>query len=188
MTAAVVAGSVLALLALGLAVSFNGMVRLRLKVAEGWRGVDVQLQRRHDLIPNLVAIVRGYAAHEREALEMLTSCRATAREARGAGEAEGPERALAQALARVIAVAEAYPQLRAVEGYAQLQGELARTENELAAARRIYNGNVRVYNSRIQSFPAVVYAAPFGFFPADFFQAEEEARASVAVPLAAEAR
>ncbi|MGZ4398072.1 MAG: LemA family protein [Gaiellaceae bacterium] len=158
------------------------MVRLRLKVAEAWRDVDVQLQRRHDLVPNLARIVEGYAAHERSVLEAVAASRALAGQARGAAEADGPERALSEALGRLIAVAEAYPQLRAAQGYLDLQRQLEHTEDELSAARRIYNGNVRVYNSRIQSFPALLVAGALGFGEADFFQLAEEARAAVPVP------
>jgi LemA protein len=158
--------------ALLVAFSYNGLVRLRNKVSEAWRDVDVQLQRRHDLVPKLVEIVKGYAEHEREVFEELARARVAAQEAGEAAARSEPETLLAGALARALAVAEAYPTLRASENFLSLQKEIAHTEDEIAAARFIYNGNVRIYNTRIQSFPSSLYASQFGFEPAGFFQAE----------------
>ncbi|MGA9761983.1 MAG: LemA family protein [Gaiellaceae bacterium] len=155
-----------------LALSFNRLVRLRNKVAEAWRDVDVQLQRRHDLIPRLVEIVKGYATHESELFSELARLRGEAERASGAAAKSVPESELAVALASTIAVAESYPSLRAAENFLSLQGEIGETEDEVAAARTIYNGNVRIYNTRIQTLPVSFYADVLGFEPAAFFQAD----------------
>jgi LemA protein len=154
------------------ALSFNRLVRLRNKVTEAWQDVDVQLQRRHDLIPRLVEVVEGYAVHENELFSELARLRSEAEQASGATAKSAPESELAVALAGAVAVAEGYPSLRAAENFLSLQKEIAETEDEVAAARVIYNGNVRIYNTRIQTFPVSFYADLLGFEPADFFQAE----------------
>jgi len=162
----------LGLLALLVAISYNHLVRLRNKVREAWRDVDVQLQRRHDLIPRLVEIVKGYAAYESALFEQLARLRGEAEQASGAAAQSAPEIELAGALERAVAVAESYPQLRASDNYLKLQKEIANTEDDLAASRQIYNGNVRIYNTRIQIFPVSAYADVLGFEPADYFQAD----------------
>jgi len=159
------------LVGLLVALSFNRLVRLRNKVTEAWQDVDVQRQRRHDLIPRLVEVVEGYAAHEKELFDELTRLRSEAEQASGAAAESAPESELATALAGAVAVAEGYPSLRAAENFLSLQKEIAATEDEVAAARTIYNGNVRIYNTRIQTFPVSFYADLFGFEPAEFFQA-----------------
>ena len=179
MTPLYVVLALFALIGLLIALSYNRLVRLRNKVAEGWRDVDVQLQRRHDLIPRLVEVVRGYAAHERELLERLARLRGEAQSASGAAEKSEPESKLAEALAGTIAVAESYPTLRASDNYLALQKEIAETEAEVAASRIIYNGNVRIYNTRLQTLPVSLYADLLGFKPADFFQADEVDRTLV---------
>jgi LemA protein len=151
---------------------YNGLVQARNKVDEAWSGIDVQLKRRHDLIPNLIETVKGYASHETEAFESVSSARATAISASGpvaAGKAEGE---LTQALGRLFAIAEAYPQLRAVESFTQLQAELSNTEDQIAASRRLYNGNVQIFNTKIQQFPGLILAGPFGFGAREFFEIE----------------
>jgi LemA protein len=158
-------------LGLLLALSYNRLVRLRTKVFEAWQDVNVQLQRRHDLIPRLVEVVKGYAAHENELLSELARLRSEAEDASGAAARSEPERELAGALDGAIAVAESYPSLRAAENFVSLQKEIAETENEVAAARTIYNGNVRIYNTRIQTLPVSFYADVLGFEPVAFFQA-----------------
>ena len=166
---------VLALVALAgllLALSYNRLVRLRNKVAEAWRDVDVQLQRRHDLIPRLVEIVRGYATHENELFAELARLRDEARTLHGAAEQSAPESRLEVAVAQTIALAESYPSLRAAGNFLSLQREIAETENEIGAARIIYNGNVRIFNTRIQTLPVSFYADLLGFEPASFFQAD----------------
>jgi LemA protein len=172
LTALYVVLALFAFLGLILALSYNRLVRLRNKVAEAWRDVDVQLQRRHDLIPRLVETVKGYATHESELLGELARLRGAAEQASGAAAMSAPERELAIALASTIAVAESYPALRATEDFLSLQREIGETEDEVAAARTIYNGNVRIYNTRIQTLPVSFYADVLGFEPAAFFQAD----------------
>ena len=134
-------------------VTYNGMIRSRNMVDEGWSGIDVQLKRRHDLIPNLVEAVKGYAAHERETFQAVTDARTKAMSAAGPAASGAAESIVGQALGRLFAVAEAYPQLRATENFQQLQTELSNTEDQIAAARRIYNGNVQSYNTKIRCSP-----------------------------------
>ena len=171
---------VIVLLILFLIGIYNGMVRARNRVDESWSGIDVQLKRRHDLIPNLVETVKGYAAHEKEVFEAVTQARANAMSAQAGGAANAAqvgqaEGQLSGALGRLFAVAEAYPQLRATENFQQLQAELTNTEDQIAGARRIYNGNVQEYNTKIQTFPAAVFAGMFGFTKREFFELESPA-------------
>ena len=170
MLAAIIMIVVIVLLVVFLISLYNGMVRARNKVDEAWSGIDVQLKRRHDLIPNLVETVKGYAAHERETFQAVTDARTKAMSASGPAQAGAAEGMLSQALGRLFAVAEAYPQLRATENFQQLQGELTNTEDQIAAARRIYNGNVQDYNTRIQTFPGTLFAGMFGFVKREFFE------------------
>ncbi|MDX6378377.1 MAG: LemA protein [Gaiellaceae bacterium] len=164
---------IIVLLVLFLVLTYNGMVKARNKVDEAWSGIDVQLKRRHDLIPNLVETVKGYATHEREVFENVSAARSAAISARGPAEAGQAEGALTRALGGLFAVAEAYPQLRAAESFTELQRELANTEDQIAGSRRIYNGNVQSYNTKIQIFPNSVMAGPFGFTPREFFEIED---------------
>ena len=163
------------------AVLYNRLVSARQRVREAWSSIDVQLQRRASLIPNLVETVKGYASFERDTLQRIT-------EARGAlGAAVGPRAAalasadLTGALQTLIAVAEGYPALKANERFAQLQADLADTENQIAFARNYYNGAVEIYNIRVERFPTLLIAGPFGFKPAEFFSADA---AAAAVPKA----
>jgi LemA protein len=142
---------------------------------EAWSTIDVQLKRRHDLIPNLVETVKGYATHETEAFESVSKARAAAIGARTPQEAAATEGFLTQALGQLFAIAEAYPQLRAVESFTQLQLELSNTEDQISAARRLYNGNVQTYLTKCQQFPGVLIAGPFGFSPRAFFELENQA-------------
>ena len=158
---------------------YNGMVRSRNKVDEAWSGIDVQLKRRHDLVPNLIETVKGYAAHEREVLTAVTEARTRAQAASTPAQASAAEGMLGQALGRLFAVAEAYPDLKASENFRQLQAELSGLETEIASARRVYNGNVQDYNTRIQTFPAVVFAGMFGFTQREFFEIEDAAERDV---------
>ncbi|WP_193608980.1 LemA family protein [Nocardioides lijunqiniae] len=173
MTAVIVVAMVLVLvLLLSLVVMYNRFVRQRTLVDESWGGIDVELTRRHDLIPRLVETVRGYAAHEQAVLQQLV----TAREAAAAHARDQPARrqgyedSLGGALASVLVRAEAYPDLKANQGFLQLQHELTNTEDRIAAARRFYNGNVRAYNTRVRTFPSNVVAGVFGFEARDFFE------------------
>jgi len=169
-----VLGAVVLVVLLWGVATYNGFVRLRNLVQEAWRQIDVELQRRHDLIPNLVETVKGYAAQERAVFEEVTKARALA-----AGPASGPaeqaahENVLTQAVGRLFAVAEAYPQLRSSENFLQLQSELATTEDRIAAGRRFYNANVRELNTKVETFPSNVVANLFSFTRAEYFEAED---------------
>ena len=132
---------------------FNGIVSLRNRTQEAWSDIDVQLKRRHDLIPNLIETVKGYAKHEKELFEKVTEARASAMKAQGPEAAGKAENMLSDTLKSLFAVAENYPQLRASENFQKLQDELTDTENKVEAARRFYNGNVRDFNIKIQVFP-----------------------------------
>jgi LemA protein len=163
------------------ATTFNRMVRSRNRTKEGWSGIDIQLKRRASLIVNLVETVKGYAAHEREVFEEVTRNRSALQQAGGAAEAASANNALTQALGRLFAVAENYPQLRASENFMALQKELSDIEEKIAYARQFYNRNVLDFNTRIQVFPGVLIAQIFTFEPADFFEVEEEVREDVRV-------
>ena len=154
---------------------YNSLIRSRNRVKESWSDIDVQLKRRYDLIPNLVETVKGYAAHEKQTLDAVIQARAKAMGAQTIAEHTQAENMLSGALKSLFALAEAYPQLRAVESFAKLQDELSDTENKIQAARRFYNGNVRDLNTRIQSFPTNFIANMFGFKNREFFELEQEA-------------
>lgn len=154
-------------------VVFNGIVSLRNRTQEAWSDIDVQLKRRHDLIPNLVETVKGYAKHEKELFEKVTEARASAMQAKGAKDAAQKENVLTDALKSVFAVAENYPQLRASENFQKLQDELTDTENKIEAARRFYNGNVRDFNIKIQVFPNSMVAGMTGSKSFELFGAAE---------------
>lgn len=164
---------------------FNRLVRLRNEVDTGWSNIDVQLRRRNELIPNLVETVKGYAAHERGVLQAVTEARAAVARASTPGEAGAADSLLGQALGRLFAVAEAYPDLKASQNFLQLQADLTDTEDKIAAARRYYNATVLAYNTATQTFPSLLLAGPFGFRPREFFAADEADRAPVAVELQA---
>jgi LemA protein len=157
--------------------TLNGFVRARNQVEESWSGVEVQLKRRHDLIPNLVETVKGYAAHESGVLEKVTQARAAAIAASGFEQRGKAEASLTSALGGIRAVAEQYPQLRASENFQRLQTELAQIEDEIQAARRIYNANVRAFNTRIQIFPNSLLAGAYQ--PRRFFEIENAAERNV---------
>jgi LemA protein len=158
---------------------YNRLVRLRNYVREGWSGIDVQLKLRADLVPNLVAAVKGYAAHERGVLDEVTAQRGAVMAARDAGTAAAADAGLRGALGKLFAVAEAYPQLKADANFRELQEQLAHIEDQLQAARRYYNGTVRDLNSTIQTFPDVLIARPLGFKEAPFFALDNAADAAV---------
>ena len=169
---------VVVLLLIVLVVLYNRLVTFRNRVDNAWAQVDVQLKRRYDLIPNLVETVKGYAAHERGTFEAVTEARAAAQGARTPAEAGQAEGILSQALGRLFAVAEAYPELQADENFRQLQSELAETENRIAVSRQVYNDTVLTFNNAIQTFPGVVIAGPFGFSAREFFETDEAERAA----------
>ena len=179
MTAVYVVLGALALLALWSVLAYNGLVKSRNKVDEAWSGIDVQLKRRHDLVPNLVESVKGYAAHERETLQQVTVARLAAVEAEEPAAVERAEARLTSALGGINALAEAYPQLQASDSFQRLQAELGAIEDEIQAARRIYNSNVQHYNTRTQQFPTVLIAGSLSFAPRQFFEVETPAERSV---------
>jgi LemA protein len=170
---AIVLGAVAAIVLLYLVLAFNRLVRLRNEAETGWANIDVQLKRRADLVPNLVEAVKGYAAHERETFDEVTKARAAAQQASGPAQAAQADAQLAGGLNKLLAVSEAYPQLRASENFLALQQELADIEDKLAAARRYYNQTVYRYHTVKQSFPAVLVAGLLGFREREFFGTDE---------------
>lgn len=172
---------VIALAAIFLVSIYNSLVTLKVKIKEAWSQIDVQLKRRIDLIPNLVESVKGYAAHEKEVFENVTKARAalmTAGDAKAAGEADMQ---LTSALKSLFAVAEAYPELKAQEGFINLQKELSDTEDKVAYSRQFFNSVVRQYNEKIVAFPSNLIAGMFGFKQEAFFEAEAQDREPVKV-------
>jgi LemA protein len=171
----VVAAVVVVLAVIGFG-TYNRMVRLRNTIHESWRDIDAELQRRHDLVPNLVATVKGYAAHERAVFDDVTNLRAAAMAAPRTPEAQGPpEAALGQGLSRLVAVSENYPDLKASTQFLDLQHQLTDTEDRIQVARRIYNANVRSYNTLVESFPSLLVARAAHFVPAVSFQIDRSA-------------
>jgi LemA protein len=168
--ALVVIGAVVLLVLLVLFVIFNRLVHLRNLSTESWRDVDTELQRRYDLIPNLVSTVKGYAAHEEQTFETVTAQRADAMATDRSPDEQAPrEQALGQGVAHLLAVAERYPELKASEQFLNLQRRLADTEDRIQVARRIYNANVRAYDSLVQTFPSLLVARMFGFVARPYF-------------------
>jgi LemA protein len=153
----------------------NGMIGSRNRVDEAWSGIDVQLKRRHDLVPNLVETVKGYAQHERQTFERTTQARAAAMQAASVQQTQQAEAQLSGALAELRAVAENYPDLRATENFQRMQADLNEIEDEIQASRRIYNSNVQAYNTKIQIFPNSVVASTSDFEPREFFEIETAA-------------
>lgn len=176
---------IIVLVVIALFALYNGLVRRRLRVDEAWAQIDVQLKRRHDLIPNLVNAVRGYMEHEQEVFTQVTEARASAVSAgaQGPAQAADAENQLTGALRSLFAVMENYPQLRANENVMSLQEELSTTENQIAFSRQHYNASVRDYNTAISTVPAVFIAGMFGFTARDFFEVEPESREAPEVRL-----
>ena len=172
---------IIAVIVLFVWLTYNGLVTARMRVKEAWSGIDVQLKRRHDLIPNLVETVKGYAKHEDSVFSKVTEARATAMQAKGAAATSKAEQQLGASVMQLMAVAEAYPELKANENFKQLQTELSDTEDKIAYARQFYNSNVLSYNTKIQVFPAVILAGMFGFVAEEFFEAEEKEREAAKV-------
>jgi len=165
--------AVVVVLAIYLIALYNGLVQKRNRVDNAWAQIEVQLKRRRDLIPNLVETVKGYAAHERGTFEAVTQARAAAAGAQGPAETAAAEGFLSQALGRLFAVAEAYPDLKANVNFLDLQTQLQDTENKIAISRQVYNDTVLTFNNAIQVFPAVLLAGPFGFMKREFFEVED---------------
>ena len=171
-----------ALLAWGV-FAFNRLVRLRNQQRTAWADIDVQLQRRHDLVPQLVNVVQAYAGHEAATLQAVTELRGQAMVLNQPGQLGDVEASLERALGRLIALKEAYPELKANQNFAQLHGELVTVEEQLQYARRFYNGAVRDYNDGMQRFPDLLVAKVGGFADVAFFQAEADSRAAITLEL-----
>lgn len=168
---------VLVLLALFVGVTYNSLIRRRNEVDNAWSQIDVQLKRRLDLIPNLVETVKGYAEHEKTALEAVIAARNTGMAASSDPHAQASaDNAMTGALRQLFALSEGYPDLKANQGFVSLQEELANTESRIAYARQFYGDAVSTYNTAIQKFPNVVFAGMFGFSEREFFEAEDAAR------------
>lgn len=175
--------SIAAIIAVWFMFSYNRLVRLRNQVRTAWADIDVQLTRRHDLVPQLVSAVSGYASHEQTVLQAVTNLRSQALALQSPAKLGEVETALEQALSRVLALKEAYPDLKASENFSQLQRDLVKVEETLQYARRFYNGAVRDLNDGVQRVPDVVIARAFGFSSAEFYQARDEERPAVPVQL-----
>ena len=173
---------VLALAALVAIAVYNRMVALRQTTNQAWADVDVQLKQRHDLVPNLVETVKGYASHEKNTLDAVVRARNAAVSAQGPEAASVAEGQLSGALRQLFALTEAYPDLKANAGFLQLQGELSNLETKIAAARRFFNNAVAEFNTAIEQFPAILLAGMFGFHARGFFELKEEERAVVEAP------
>ncbi len=167
------------LLAAVLIAIYNSLVRRRNLVREGWSGIDVQLKRRANLVPNLIETVKGYMRHESDLLQRVTALRTESLGARGVAEKARAEGALSRSLANVLAVAEGYPQLKANENFLDLQAQLTAVENDIQLARRYYNGTVRDLNIQVESFPGNLVAPFFGFRQAEFFEIEDPGERNV---------
>ena len=183
MTAVWIVLGVVVLLALTLIWIYNRLVTLRTRVDNGWSQIDVQLRRRADLIPNLVATVKGYATHERELFEEVTRARARSIEASGVSDQADAENQVTAGLRQLLAVVEDYPDLKANENFLALQEELIATESKIAYARQFYNDQVQRLNTLIQTFPSSIVAGAFGFAERPFFEIDEPTRGAVRVDL-----
>lgn len=158
---------------------YNRLVKLRTMVQEAWSSIDVMLKKRHDLIPNLVETVKGYATHEKETFEMVTKARTEALNAKSLGEKEAAEKNLDKAMVNLFAVAEQYPELKANTNFLQLQSELANVESDIEKSRRYYNGTVRDYNILTETFPSSIIAKQYQFTKSEFFEIPNAAEREV---------
>jgi len=170
--------AIIAVLVIGI---YNSLVTLKVKIKEAWSQIDVQLKRRADLIPNIVETVKGYAGHEKEVFESVTQARSALLAAKSPKEAGEADQMLGGALGKLFAVAEAYPELKAQEGFVNLQKELSDTEDKVAYSRQFYNTIVRQYNEKIAVFPNNILASTMGFKPEEFFEAAEGEKVKVEV-------
>ena len=173
---------IIVLVVLYLVFLYNRLVALRQTVNQSWSDISVQLKQRHDLVPNLVETVKGYATHERSTLEAVVAARNAAVSAQGPAAQAQAENMLTGALRQLFALAEAYPDLKANQNFLQLQSELADLENKIAASRRFFNNAVQEYNTAIEQFPAVFIARNMGFQSREFFELDEAERAAVQAP------
>jgi len=172
---------VVVLVAIALWLIYNRMVSRRQAVDNSWAQIETALQRRHDLIPNLVEAVKGYAAHERGTFDEVTQARTAAQQAKGVAEQAEAENVLTAAIGRLFAVAEAYPQLRATENFQQLQAQLADVEQKIAVSRQVYNDTVLTYDNALETVPTNVVAGLFNFSPREYFKTEDATREAPAV-------
>jgi LemA protein len=175
--------AVVVLLVIYIIATYNGLVKLNVRVDEAWSDITVQLKRRYDLIPNLVNSVQGYAKHESGVFTKVTEARANALNAQGPAQAAEAENMLSGALKSLFAVAEAYPDLKASENFRHLQEELVDTEDKIQASRRFYNGSARDLNIKIKVFPNTIFAKSLGFHEREFFELDEAATAEVQNPV-----
>jgi LemA protein len=173
--------AVVVLFVLYLIAQYNGLVKVRNRIENGWAQIEVQLKRRHDLIPNLVETVKGYAAHESKTLEAVISARNMAMHSSGVANTAASENALSGTLKSLFALGEAYPDLKANQNFLALQEELSSTEGKIAYARQYYNDEVRSYNTKVQSFPTNLIANQFGFKEREYYEADEAERGPVTV-------
>lgn len=173
---------VIVLIVLWLFMTYNGLVSMNQRANQAFADIDVQLKQRHDLIPNLIETVKGYASHEKETLDAVIKARNTAITAQGPQAQASAEQGLSGALGRLMALSEAYPDLKANTNFLDLQAQLGNIEDKLAAARRFFNNAVSEFNASVQSIPAVFFAKNFGFHPRDFFDIGETQRASLDKP------
>src|SRR5258708_312402 len=170
---------ILVVIAVTLVGMYNSLVQLRVRCDSAWSDIDVQLKQRHDLIPNLLETVKGYAAHEKGTFEAVVAARNTAMAAQGTAQQAAAENALSGTLRQLFALSESYPDLKASANFQQLQAALSDIENKLAASRRFFNNAVSEYNASIQAFPAVLFATMFGFASREFFDVGTEGRAAL---------
>jgi LemA protein len=177
----IVIGVIVALIAWVIFI-YNGLVAMRQRVNQSFADIDVQLKQRHDLIPNLVETVKGYAAHERGTLEAVVQARNAAIAAQSPGQVAAAENQLSGALRQLFALSEAYPDLKANQNFQQLQAEISDIENKIAASRRFFNNAVQEYNTGIEQFPAALFAGPFGFSRREFFDLGETRTAMETAP------
>ena len=173
--------AIVVIVALYVVVAYNGLVKLRNRIANAWAQIDVQLRRRYDLIPNLVETVKGYAKHEKGTFEAVTQARANAINAQGVAAQAQAENQITSALKSLFAVAEAYPDLKANQNFLNLQEELTGTEGRIAYARQFYNDSVLQLNTKVQSFPSNILANMFGFREHEYFEADDTSRGPVSV-------
>ena len=172
----VIIAAIVVLLLLIVVMMFNRLVRLRNRTENSWAQIDVQLRKRHDLIPNLVEAVKGYAAHERQTFEEVTRARTAAQQAQGVEQAAQAENVLTAAIGRLFAVAEQYPQLRATENFQQLQASLSDVEQNIAISRQVYNDTVLSYDNALETVPTNIIAGIFNFRPRVYFETEDATR------------
>lgn len=178
MTTWIIIGAV-AIIVIALVAIYNGLVRAKVRTDEAWSDITVQLKRRYDLIPNLVNTVKGYATHEKSVLENVTEARANALKAQSVADTAKTDNQFQEALKSLFAVAENYPDLKANQGFQQLQGEIVDTEDKIQAARRFYNGATRDLNTKIQTFPTNLFATLMGFKMREFFEVEGQESAAI---------